>query len=55
MFFFLKEKYRGRWLLTGDIARKDAEGYFYYIGRDDDLINTSGYFFLLLYFVFATY
>eukprot|EP00026_Physarum_polycephalum_P003357 Phypoly_transcript_03367.p1 GENE.Phypoly_transcript_03367~~Phypoly_transcript_03367.p1 ORF type:complete len:622 (+),score=98.47 Phypoly_transcript_03367:532-2397(+) len=37
------EKFRGDWLLTGDIGRKDANGYFWYVGRNDDLINTSGY------------
>jgi len=38
-----KDKFRGEWLLTGDLARKDANGYFWYVGRNDDLINTSGY------------
>jgi len=37
------EKFRGDWLLTGDIGRKDANGHFWYVGRNDDLINTSGY------------
>jgi len=37
------EKFRGEWLLTGDLGRKDANGYFWYVGRNDDLINTSGY------------
>ena len=31
------------WLLTGDFAFKDDEGYFYFKGREDDIINTSGY------------
>lgn len=31
------------WLLTGDNARRDAEGYFYYEGRADDVINSAGY------------
>lgn len=33
----------GRWFVTGDLARRDAEGYFYYEGRADDLINSAGY------------
>lgn len=28
---------------TGDIARKDADGYFWFIGRNDDIIKSSGY------------
>jgi len=28
---------------SGDTVRRDAEGYLYYIGRDDDLIKVSGY------------
>ena len=31
------------WLFTGDFAFKDEEGYFYFKGREDDIINTSGY------------
>jgi len=31
------------WFLTGDYARRDAEGYFWFIGRRDDIINTFGY------------
>lgn len=28
---------------TGDMARRDEQGYLYFVGRGDDLINTSGY------------
>ncbi len=28
---------------TGDRAYKDAEGYFWFVGRDDDVIKSSGY------------
>jgi len=28
---------------TGDIAYKDTDGYFYYVGRNDDMIKCSGY------------
>jgi len=33
----------GEWWLTGDLARCDAAGYFWFEGRADDVINTSGY------------
>lgn len=36
-------KVRGGWLLTGDIAHADAEGQFYFHGRDDDIIKSGGY------------
>ena len=33
----------GDWYLTGDLCKKDAEGYFWFIGRADDIIKTSGH------------
>ncbi len=36
-------KFRGDWYLTGDRARRDAEGYFWFAGRKDDLIKSAGY------------
>jgi acyl-coenzyme A synthetase/AMP-(fatty) acid ligase len=33
----------GRWYLSGDRGSKDADGYFWYGGRADDLINSAGY------------
>jgi acyl-coenzyme A synthetase/AMP-(fatty) acid ligase len=33
----------GRWFLTSDRAEKDADGYFWYRGRSDDVINSAGY------------
>jgi acyl-coenzyme A synthetase/AMP-(fatty) acid ligase len=35
--------FRGEWFLTGDFARLDADGYLWFLGRRDDLINTFGY------------
>ncbi|ROR32766.1 acyl-CoA synthetase [Inmirania thermothiophila] len=34
---------RGGWFLTGDYARRDADGYIWFLGRRDDLINSFGY------------
>ncbi|MEW9671056.1 acyl-CoA synthetase [Ammoniphilus sp. 3BR4] len=35
--------YRGDWYLTGDQAKMDEEGYFWFEGRSDDIIISSGY------------
>lgn len=35
--------FSGGWYLTGDLARRDADGYFWFVGRADDVINTSGH------------
>jgi acetyl-CoA synthetase len=31
------------WYLTGDLARRDADGYFTFVGRADDIIKTAGH------------
>jgi len=31
------------WFVTGDTAYADADGYLFYDGRDDDVINSAGY------------
>jgi acetyl-CoA synthetase len=36
-------KYTGDWCLTGDLAKKDQEGYFWFVGRKDDVITSAGY------------
>lgn len=36
-------KFRGDWLLTGDLARFDQEGYLWFEGRADDIIGSAGY------------
>ncbi|MBP6909919.1 MAG: acetate--CoA ligase [Candidatus Saccharicenans sp.] len=38
-----KNKFRNGWYLTGDRARLDSDGYFWFVGRDDDIINTGGH------------
>ncbi|HVP05344.1 MAG TPA: acetate--CoA ligase [Dehalococcoidia bacterium] len=42
-----EERYRkcfvGGWYLTGDLARRDKDGYFWFVGRADDVIKTSGH------------
>ena len=42
-----EEKYRKSfiegWYLSGDLAMRDAEGYFWFVGRADDLIKSSGH------------
>jgi medium-chain acyl-CoA synthetase len=35
--------FRGDWYLTGDRAYADEDGYFWFVGRSDDVILTSGY------------
>ncbi|KAE8389597.1 hypothetical protein BDV23DRAFT_157060 [Aspergillus alliaceus] len=32
-----------RWYLTGDRAKRDKDGYLWFVGRADDVINSSGY------------
>ncbi len=38
-----RKKFVGDWLLTGDLAKKDADGYFWFHGRKDDVITSAGY------------
>ena len=38
-----REVFRNGWYYTGDKASKDADGYFWFIGRADDVIKSSGY------------
>jgi benzoate-CoA ligase family protein len=39
-----KEVLRGDWVVSGDKFRRDAEGFFYYAGRADDLLKVGGIF-----------
>ncbi len=38
-----KNKFKNGWYLSGDRASIDADGYFWFVGRDDDVINTGGH------------
>ncbi len=38
-----EEAFRGEWYYTGDKAYKDVDGYFWFVGRADDVIKASGY------------
>ena len=42
-----EERYRkcfaGGWYLTGDLARRDVEGYYWFVGRADDVIKSAGH------------
>lgn len=37
------DKLFGRWFLTGDLAKTDEDGYFWFQGRADDVISSAGY------------
>ncbi|MGD8505602.1 MAG: AMP-binding protein [Candidatus Bathyarchaeota archaeon] len=38
-----RKSFSGHWFLTGDLAYKDGEGYFWFVGRKDDVIISSGH------------
>ena len=38
-----EEKFIGDWCVTGDMARKDEDGYLWFVGRKDDVITSAGY------------
>jgi acetyl-CoA synthetase len=42
-----EERYRkcfvDGWYITGDLARRDEDGYFWFVGRADDIIKTAGH------------
>jgi acetyl-CoA synthetase len=42
-----EERYRknfsGEWYLTGDLAKRDKDGYFWFVGRADDVIKSAGH------------
>ena len=38
-----KKCFKGGWYLSGDLAMRDADGYFWFVGRADDLIKSAGH------------
>jgi acetyl-CoA synthetase len=38
-----QSRFKNGWYITGDKAKKDEEGYFYFVSRADDVINTAGH------------
>jgi acetyl-CoA synthetase len=38
-----KKCFVGGWYMTGDLAMRDADGYFWFVGRADDLIKSAGH------------
>lgn len=38
-----KQCFTGDWYLTGDLASMDKDGYFWFVGRADDIIKTAGH------------
>ncbi len=38
-----RRSFSGGWYLTGDLARVDADGYFWFVGRANDMIKTAGH------------
>jgi len=39
----MEKSFRGNYYYTGDRGYKDKDGYFWFVGRDDDVIKSSGY------------
>ena len=43
----MDERYRkassGGWYRSGDLARRDADGYYWFVGRGDDVIKSAGH------------
>ena len=35
--------FQGDWYLTGDTMQQDADGHFFFVGRNDDIITSAGY------------
>ncbi|MEM5457159.1 acyl-CoA synthetase [Paraburkholderia phytofirmans] len=38
-----REKFRGKFLVTGDLGTRDADGFIRFVGRGDDVITSAGY------------
>jgi len=38
-----RQKFKHGWYVTGDTAYRDSDGYYWFMGRSDDVINTAGH------------
>lgn len=38
-----QKSFVGEWYISGDLAYRDSDGYFWFVGRADDIIKTSGH------------
>ena len=38
-----RRAFAGDWYLTGDLAKRDADGYYWFVGRADDVIKSAGH------------
>jgi acetyl-CoA synthetase len=38
-----REAFAGGWYLSGDVARRDEDGYYWFVGRADDVIKSAGH------------
>jgi acetyl-CoA synthetase len=38
-----RESFAGEWYLSGDLAKRDEDGYFWFVGRGDDVIKSAGH------------
>jgi acetyl-CoA synthetase len=38
-----RKSFADGWYLTGDLARRDSDGYYWFVGRADDVIKSSGH------------
>ncbi len=38
-----QSRFKNGWYITGDKAKRDEEGYYWFVGRADDVINTAGH------------
>ena len=39
----LRRRFAGGWYVSGDLVTRDADGYYWFVGRADDVIKTAGH------------